>query len=310
MRYDDTVATARRGHDHAPAVAVRCFGTFEVRLAGEPVVCWHAGKARNLFQYLLLNRGRIIRREKLFETLWPGGVWSPSTSSLKVAVHAVRRTLDQAAGGRPGHPPVEIVCRAHGYQLNATELWLDVDEFDRAMREAHTAESRGARAEAVACYRRAAQLYDGDFLAGETGDWVEQQREYYRTRVLYALTCLRADALRRGDHTEAVDLCRRILDVDPYHEETYQTLMVLHARRGELGQVRNWHRMCVRRLRHDLDVPPTETTRRIFARAVRGELRAPAPSAGRTDGARGRTAPRPRRRPGTRPDSWTARPRR
>ncbi len=273
-------------------------------VAGEPVTRWHAGKARNLFQYLLLNRGRIVRREKLFETLWPGRAWSPSTSSLKVAVHAVRRTLDQAAG----HRPVEIVCRAHGYELDATGLWLDVDEFDSALREGHAAEARGARAEAMACYRRAAQLYTGDFLAGETGDWVEEQREYYRTRALHALTSLRADALRRGDHADATQLCRRILDIDPYHEEMYQTLMVLHARRGELGQVRNWHRMCVRRLRHDLDVSPTETTQRIFARAVRGELRAP--TTARAAGARRCTAPRSRRPPGTRPASRTARPRR
>ncbi|RSM46032.1 SARP family transcriptional regulator [Amycolatopsis balhimycina DSM 5908] len=306
MQDDDTESTGLRGRDNDTAVVVRCFGAFEVSLAGEPVISWHAGKARNLFQYLLLNRGRIVRREKLFETLWPGGAWSPSTSSLKVAVHAVRRTLDQA----PGHRPVEIVCRAHGYQLNATDLWLDVDRFDSAMREAHAAESQGARAEAVACYRRAAQLYAGDFLAGETGDWVEEQREYYRTRALYALTCLRADALRRGDYAEAIELCHRILDIDPYHEEVYQTLMVLHARRGELGQVRNWHRMCVRRLRHDLDAPPTETTRRIFARAVRGELRAAQPTTTRTDDARRCPAPRSRRPPGARPASWTARPRR
>ncbi|WP_410672156.1 AfsR/SARP family transcriptional regulator [Amycolatopsis sp. cmx-4-68] len=275
-------------------------------MGGEPVTCWHAGKARNLFQYLLLNRGRIIRREKLFETLWPGGEWSPSSSSLKVAVHAVRRTFDRADGSRP----IEVVCREHGYRLDATDLWLDIDEFDDAMRKAHAAESHGARAEAMACYRRAAELYAGDFLAGEDGDWIDEQREYYRTLALYALAALRADALRRGDHAEVVRLCRRILDIDPYHEEVYQTLMVLHARRGELGQVRNWHRMCVRRLRHDLDTPPAETTRRIFARAVRGELRAPQPPATRTDGVRCSPAPRSRRPPGARPASWTARPRR
>ncbi|MEV4053541.1 BTAD domain-containing putative transcriptional regulator [Amycolatopsis sp. NPDC049688] len=293
-----------REDHHGTGLVVRCFGTFEVRLAGEPVVSWHAGKARNLFQYLLLNRGRIIRREKLFEALWPGSAWPSAAGSLKVAVHAVRRAL-----ARAGARPAEVRCREHGYQLDATDLWLDVDEFDTALREAHVAESLGRPAEALACYRRAAQLYAGDLLPGETGDWVEEQREYYRTRALYALGSLRADALRRGDHAEVVELCRRILDVDPYDERMYQTLMVLHARRGELGQVRNWHRMCVRRLRRDLDVAPTETTRRIFARAVRGELRVPAAPAPATWPRRG-PAPRPKNRPGARPASWTAGPHR
>lgn len=275
-------------------------------LAGEPVVAWNAGKARSLFQYLLVNRGRVVRRERLFETLWPAAAWSSAASSLRVAVHAVRRALEPPAGGRP----VEIASLAHGYRLTATDLWLDVDEFDSALREAHAAEARGSRARAVAWYRRAARLYTGDFLTGETGDWVVEQREYYRALALQALTSLRADALRRDDHAEVLELCRRILDIDPYQEETYQTLMVLHARRGELGQVRNWHRMCVRRLRDDLDVRPTETTRRIFARGVRGELRTPAPATARAGRARPGTAPRPRTRPGARPASWTAGPRR
>ncbi len=310
MRNDDTEPETRGGRNNDTAVVVRCFGAFEVSVGSAAVTSWHAGKARQLFQYLLLNRGRIIRREKLFETLWPGGAWSRSSSSLKVAVHGLRRTLERAAGGAPDLRPVEVVSREHGYQLDATGLWLDIDEFDRALRAAHAAEARGARAEATACYRRAARLYTGDFLAGEDGDWVDEQRAYYRTRALHALTCLRADALLRGDHAEAVDACRRILEIDPYQEEVYQTLMVLHARRGELGQVRSWHRMCVRRLQRDLNVPPAETTRRIFIRAVRGELRAPEARTTRTDGARRCPAPRSRRPPGARPAPRIVRPRR
>ena len=67
--------------------------------------------------------------------------------------------------------------------------------------------------------------------------------------VLHALGYLRAEALRRKDFPAVVALCRRILSIDPYHEE------------------------CLRRLRDGLDVPPTDTTRRVYQRAARGELR-------------------------------------
>jgi DNA-binding winged helix-turn-helix (wHTH) protein len=230
---------------------VRCFGAFEVHAGGEPVADWSTGKARNLFQYLLLHRGRIIRRENLAEALWPGCAWS-SSGSLKAAVHAVRRTL--------GRRPVEIISGEHGYRLDATGLWLDIDEFDSALRQAHAAESRGARAEALACYRRATQLYTGDFLPGEDGKWGEEQREYYRTLAHRART-----ALRRGDHEEAPP--------------------------SGPGQFR--HRRCVRRPRQERDAPPAETTHRVFAKAVRGERRVPEPAVSRTGGARRSPAPRP-----------------
>ena len=253
------------------ALVVRCFGNFSVQVDGRTVGRWRAGRARNLFQYLLLNHGKVIARERLFEVLWPDGEWSSTTNSLKVAVHAVRRVLNDASEG--AGQPVEIVCWEGGYMLSARDLWLDVEEFETCVTRGRAAEEHGRHSEARTWYDRALELYSGDFLAAESGGWAAGQREYSRALALHALGYLRADALRRGDHPNIITICRRILDIDPYHEEMYQTLMLMHGRRGELGQVRNWHRMCVRRLRDDLDVVPTETTRRIFARAMRGELR-------------------------------------
>jgi DNA-binding SARP family transcriptional activator len=250
------------------AMRVRFFGDFSVHVGDEPIAQLRTGKISRLFQYLLLNRGNTVGRGKLYDVLWPGRERSTTDSSLKVAVHALRQVLKQAGAG------VEITGVGHGYVLRADELWLDLDEFDVCMDAGRIAEDAGDSGRAMQCYQQAAELYRGDFLAAETADWVTAQRECDRALVLYALSWLRADALRRGNHPEVITLCRRIIEIDPYHEETYQTLMLSHGRRGELGQVRNWHRLCVRRLHDDLDVAPTATTARIYARAVRGELRA------------------------------------
>lgn len=261
------------------AVAVRCFGNFSVHVDGSPVGRWRAGRARHLFQYLLLNQGKVVGRDRLHEVLWPAGELAPATSSLKVAVHAVRRVLRDATRGH--RLPVEIDCQDGGYVLFARDLWLDTDEFDDRIARGRAAEEHGDDAEARFWYTGALELYAGDFLAAECAEWTAEQREYCRALALHALGYLRADALRRDDHPEVIAFCRRILEIDPYHEEMYQTLMLVHGRRGELGQVRNWHQMCLRRLRDDLEVVPTETTRRIFARAIRGELRVPTTSARR-----------------------------
>jgi len=258
------------------AIAVRCFGTFSVHVNGRPVGRWRAGRARSLFQYLLLNHGKVIGRERLHEVLWPDGEWSSTTSSLKVAAHAVRWVLRDAADG--AGQPVEIACRDGGYVLFASDLWLDIEEFDASLNRGRAAENHGEHADARSWYKRALELYSGDFLTAESAAWAVEQREYSRALARHALGYHRADALRRDDHPEVITFCRRILEIDPYHEEMYQTLMLVHGRRGELGQVRNWHQMCVRRLRDDLDLVPTETTRNIFARAMRGELRFPTTS--------------------------------
>lgn len=250
---------------------VRFFGDFSVRVDGAPVDQLRAGKVSSLFKCLLLNRGRTVGREKLYDVLWPGREWSSMGRSLNVTAHCLRRALKDAAG--TGESPVEITWDGHGYVLQADDLWLDTDEFGVCVEAGRAAEDAGDLGQAVLCYRQAVELYRGDLLMSEAADWATAQRECDRALVLYALSFLRADALRRENYAEVLTLCRRIIEIDPYHEEMYQTLMFVHGRRGELGQVRNWHELCVRRLRDDLDVAPAVATSRIYVRAVRGELR-------------------------------------
>jgi DNA-binding SARP family transcriptional activator len=254
------------------------FGEFQVQAGDRPVDQLSTGRVSSLFRYLLLNRERTVRREKLHEVLRPGREWSPKDSSLKVAVHSLRQVLKDVAA-QTGEPPVEVVGHDHGYVLRAKDAWLDVDEFDRHVNSGRRAENAGDLDRAMSCFRQAADLYRDDFLVSDDAEWATARRECDRALALDTLSWLRANAIRRGSDQEVISLCRRILEIDPYHEEMYQTLMLVHGRRGELGQVRNWHQMCVRRLRDDLDLAPTDTTGRIYARAVRGKLREGALSA-------------------------------
>lgn len=253
----------------AGAVVASFFGDFALRVNGTTIERLQAGKARDLFQYLLINRGRVIRRERLFEVLWPGSEWSPTASSLKVAVHSVRQILRDTAETMPVSP-VEIFSRNQGYLLQATDVWLDIEEFEVSMAAGRAAEARREHIVALDAYRQAADLYGGDFLAAQTADWIDEQRQCYRSYAIYALSRLRADALCRDDHSEVIEVCHRILSIDPYHEDTYQTLMMIHGRRRELGQVREWYRLCMHRLRTDLELAPNDHTQQVFARAMRG----------------------------------------
>ncbi len=256
----------------APAVAVRCLGDFSVEVGGEPVERWRAGKTRSLFLFLLVNRDRLVLRDRLNEVLWPGVEWSRNSSSLKVAVHALRQILN-AGLGPDGRPAVRIVHQDHGYLLQADGIWIDFEEFEGCFDAARAAEARGEEAAALHQYRRAMDLYAGEFLPGETADWVRGQREWTKSLALRVMDRLRADAFRRGEHAEVLAWCRRILDIDPYREETYRLIMHLHAGFGELGRVNSWYQLCVQRLRDELGVEPMAATRRVFDAAMRGDPR-------------------------------------
>ncbi|MFC7648935.1 BTAD domain-containing putative transcriptional regulator [Streptosporangium lutulentum] len=225
---------------------------------------WRAGKARALFQYLLVNRDRLIHRDRLHEVLWPDSD-DRSSSSLKVAVHAVRRVLgtyDRDDGFR-------LIHQDHGYMLQAQNAWVDLEEFERAFQRARDAWALKDHQRALEWFQTTADLYTGDFLASETGDWINEQRQWAQGLALRALAVLRADSLEREDWAAAMHWCRRIIALDPYHEDTYQTLMMIHGELGELGRARDWYELCRRRLSKDLDAEPAERTERILASLTR-----------------------------------------
>jgi two-component SAPR family response regulator len=258
----------------APAVVVRCLGGFSVVTHDGPVTRWSAGKARGLFQYLVIHRERPVLRDRLHEVLWPGGPWSPRSSSLKVAVHALRQVLESPAGA----PRVEVRLSEYGYLLHADDIWVDLEDFEATVDAADALDAHDHEG-ALRLYRRAADLYGGDFLDGEAADWVIERREWARSKALRALTALRDDAYRRQEPAQVIEWCRRILRIDPYQEATYRALMLTHGRLGELGLVRSWHEMCVRRLREDLAVEPEPDTHQVFDRVMgnAGGSRSPRP---------------------------------
>ncbi|MDQ1006686.1 DNA-binding SARP family transcriptional activator [Streptomyces sp. V4I23] len=274
------------------AVRIRFLGDFELTVNGAPVRRWRAGKARGLFQYLVIHRGQTLTRDRLYEVLWPGCDRSAGGSSLKVAAHALRRVLD-AHPDSPHESGIRLHYRDFGYVLDIAELWSDVDRFQELVHSGLRAAGAGDRGAARERLRSAVGLYAGEFLRGENADWVVEQREYLRSLALRALDVLRADAVERDDFPELIEICRRTLGIDRHHEETYRALMAAHGRRGELACVRNWYELCARRLRDDLGVAPSAETERLLAALV--------PPAGPRPGLRPR--PARRARPDTRADT-------
>ncbi|MEV6652555.1 BTAD domain-containing putative transcriptional regulator [Streptomyces sp. NPDC051219] len=248
-------------------VRIRFLGDFELIVNGSPVERWRAGKARGLFQYLVIHRGQTLTRDRLYEALWPGSDGSSGGSSLKVAAHALRRVLD-AHPDRPGASGIRLLYRDFGYVLDVADLWSDVDRFQELVHAGLRASAAQDVTLARTRLRAAIALYGGEFLRGDSADWVAEQREYLRSLALRALVVLRTDAEAREDFAELIEICRRTLEIDRHHEETYRALMTAHGRRGELAGVRSWYELCARRLRDDLAVAPAPETELLLRAMV------------------------------------------
>ncbi|MFD3675930.1 BTAD domain-containing putative transcriptional regulator [Streptomyces sp. NPDC058613] len=289
-----------------PRVRVRFLGDFELTVNGARVERWRAGKARGLFQYLVVHRGQMLTRDRLYESLWPG-TDSTAGSSLKVAAHALRRVLD-AHPDHPGDSGIRLVYRDFGYVLHVNGLWSDLDRFQELVHTGLRASVARDAPLARTRLRAALDLYGGEFLRGESADWVVEQREYLRALALRALGVLRTDAEAREDSVELIELCMRTLEIDRHHEETYRALMSAHGRRGELACVRRWYELCARRMRDELAVAPGHETQLLLRTLIPAAGRPAAPEAAPSSApATVRALRSPARRPAA--TAWGADPR-
>jgi ATP/maltotriose-dependent transcriptional regulator MalT/DNA-binding SARP family transcriptional activator len=245
---------------------VRTLGTFGV-WRGESEVRdrdWRSVKARHLLQLLLIERGRLIPRERVLDALWPELESEAAANNLRVTLSRLYKALEpERPDGAPSH-----YIQQHGetYGFNtASSFALDAADFSDAVAAGQRAERAKRQDDAVTAYRKAIALYNGTFLPDSLyEDWSVIERE--RLGLLFNLAALRLGALllEEGLVHEAMGLAWRVLEYDGAQEEAYQLLMHAYGDIGERSTALRIYQRCVKTLREELGVEPLPETTALY----------------------------------------------
>lgn len=291
-------------------LAVSLLGTFYVALSGQPVVkSFETDKTRGLLAYLMVEADRPHTRERLAGLLWPDYPDESARSSLRQALHNLRRAL-----GEPDADSPYLLVTSGSVQFNAAaDHWLDVTAF--AERVAACRQHAHTRLETCSvCMARleeALVLYRGDFLAGlRVGnsaafeEWTLYWREYLHRLALESMIHLADYYERLGDYEQTWRWAERQLQMEPWREEAHRQLMRVLARLGQRSAALAQYETCRRALNQELGVEPSRETQRLYE-AIRSEIDGPMPSSPATPPSAGRVAA-PAPAPSPRRDPWSA----
>jgi DNA-binding SARP family transcriptional activator len=255
---------------------LRLFGQLQAADASGAVVRVARPRAQRLLGYLLLHRRQSLTREHVAFVLWPDSPEDEAVGTLRRALSDLRISL--AAAG----PGDWIVPAGGALRWNRdAPCWIDVDEFERLVRQA-----------TPAALHRAVDLYAGDLLVDWVDEWVVAERDRLRDLQVTALRQLVAHHRALGDYAAAGGLARRALALDPLAEAIYRELMALHYQSGDRGAALAEYDRLRRRLREELDVEPMAATEAVRAAILQG---APLPADPAAAG--GPAPPRPDRAP-------------
>lgn len=234
------------------AIQVNVLGAFEARNGATGCLAFPTNKAKALFAYLAMETGQPQTRERLSTLFWCDIREARARANLRQALTRIRQSLPEPL--RDG-----LVARKGLINLNADRFRTDALDFERLIDEG-TIES----------LERAAALYRGDLLEdfpiGEEPFecWLRQERQRYQERAIDCFERLLRHYREIGASTRGIEICNRLLVLDPYRESVHRLLMSFYADQERRGAVLSQFEECRRLLAEELGVEPEEETLELY----------------------------------------------
>jgi DNA-binding SARP family transcriptional activator len=259
--------TAAGEPESSGSLVVYCLGEFRVFFDGRPVEGWSNGKGKAILKFLLVHQEHRAGKEVLMERFWPEAEPDAARNSLNVAIYALRRAFASVTDTSV------LLFRDDSYLLNPRlPVWIDGEAFLNHLAAGHDLERRRETTLAIEEYRRAEALYQGDlFQEDRYEDWLEAYRRDFSERYLTLLVGLEEYAFAHHDYGACVDLCKKMLAVDPCHEEPHRRLMQCWSRQGLAHLALRQFHVCREALARELEVDPSPDTTEVFDRIRRRE---------------------------------------
>ena len=240
------------GPERPPELELQALGGFRLIREGIPVPAseWQSKKARDLLKLLVARGGRSCRREVLIEALWPDEDPGKTGNRLSVALSKLRTVLDPEHAHGPEH---FLAAGRDAVALEPGRIVVDADGFLAEAEAGLAAAHDGRREEALELLEAAEAAYTGDFLDEDLyEDWATGPRE--ELRAAYVAVARALSQLADDPRTSARYL-RRILERDPYDEQTHLDLVSALAAGRAQGESRRAYRAYAARM-EEIGVEP------------------------------------------------------
>ncbi len=197
-------------------------GPMELRRDGELVENdnWLRRERVRMLCGYLVHHPNASRRD-VCAALWPDLDETKALSNLRVNLRLFLQVLEP---DRPtGVPSWFLDSEGPALNLRPDRLGIDVVEFDQLVDDARSADDRGIPGEALELYRRAADLFRGDYLDGRVFDhWAEFERIRIRSGAALASARVAELLLPRGERETSMRYASRALLNEPLLERAHR----------------------------------------------------------------------------------------
>jgi DNA-binding SARP family transcriptional activator len=251
------VEEERRARTPADDLSFRLLGSFEVARGGRPVELG-GQKQRAVLAILALDAGRVVSTDRLVDLLWGEQPPKTAVTSLQNFISQLRKTVGADV----------VVTRPPGYMLNVAPAQVDLNQFERLVREARSLEAE-ASAEKL---RQAFELWRGPPLSEFTFEsFAESEIARIEELRLTAIEERVQIDLDSGRAAEVVAELEGIVREHPLRERPRGQLMLALYRSGRQAEALQAYQDARRTLVEELGIEPTPALQQLHASILRQE---------------------------------------
>jgi two-component SAPR family response regulator len=193
-------------------VAFGEFGVYE-NVTGEKVQ-WATTKAKELFAYFIIQKGKEVDKWQLCEILYP-------EASSKNAEHSLHSTISRMKAGlkKVGIDNI-ITCVKGKYMVDMMHFTCDIWEWKDFLKTNPVVSS-----ENISNYERIMGLYLGELFGTENYIWLITEKERYRREYLNSLKKLASYFINHKNYDKAETFLEEYVKMEAYDEDVAELLI-------------------------------------------------------------------------------------
>lgn len=241
------------------SLTIRLLGGFSLAGPAGESIDLPGAMPKALLALLAMSARAPMSRDRAIGLLWPERAESQARHSLRQCLSVLRSAIG---------PHVEATPTT----LTLGRATVDAVEFERLV------DARDSASRMAAIDRYAGPLLDGFVVrAPAFEEWVVAERQRLHERAVEAMYAAARAAADAGSVDSALDLARRLLRLQPWHEQGSLLAIRMLTNLGERGAAMQQYRTLARVLEREFDTSPsveTEAEYRAILRVSRDRGRA------------------------------------
>ncbi|QGQ93814.1 hypothetical protein EHS13_02275 [Paenibacillus psychroresistens] len=228
--------------------SIQLLGGLKITFDEEEFTTVTSGAKARLLAYLVLAYDIPQSRKKIAFDFWPDSTEKQAFSNLRKLLHDLRECLPQS-------DRYLKITSAYIQWNHELPIYSDVRKFEQ-----------GAKGTTLYELRNAEELYKGQLLPGFQEEWLGAKREQLAQSYTYVVDKLISILENQREYSSALFFGNKLLIQNKLREESYVTLMRLHALNNDKAGVVNIYQQLHKVLQDELEIGPSAETVQLLER--------------------------------------------